>query len=249
VLTARLLALFVVVASVAVAGRASAQDEDYRFHKSNHRAFESPQRFAFELRLGPYRPNIDQAFPGTRPYETVFGTDRRVLVGVEFDWQVVRIPTLGTIGPGFGIGYTNMSADARLQGTGELAAEQTSLTLLPMYAVGVLRIDTLARETAVPLVGYGKLGVGCGFYKTGNDVETQAKGHTWGMHYAVGAMFLLDSLDQSAAVQLDNDMGINNTYLYVEWMWSRLDGFGKGHDASVLNIGTDTWMMGLAFEM
>jgi hypothetical protein len=249
VLTARLLALLVVFASVAMASRARAQDDDYRYRRVDRRGYESPQRFAFELRLGPYRPNIDQAFPGKGPYETVFGTDRRVLVGVEFDWQVARIPMLGTIGPGFGIGYTNMSADARLQGTGELAAEQTSLTLLPTYAVGVLRIDTLARETSVPLVGYGKLGVGCGFYKTSNDVGTQAKGHTWGMHYALGAMFLLDSLDRSAAVQLDNDMGINNTYFYVEWMWARLDGFGKGQDPSVLNIGADTWMMGLAFEM
>jgi hypothetical protein len=226
-----------------------AQDNEYHRGKGARKSFESPQRFAFELRFGPYRPNIDNAFGGAKPYETVFGDDKRVLFGVEFDWQAFRIPMVGTIGPGFGLSYTHMSADARLRGTGELAAEQTSLTILPMYGVGVLRVDALARQTAIPLVAYGKIGLGLGFFKTGNDLETQAKGHTWGMHYALGAMLLLDSFDIDAAAQLDNEMGINNTYFYAEWMMSRLDGFGHGTDKSVMNIGADTWVMGLAFEM
>jgi hypothetical protein len=249
VLRPRFLQCVVVIALVAMAGHALAQDDDYRYRKPKRLPYESRQRFAFELRFGPYRPNIDQGFAAAKPYETVFGDDRRVFAGIEFDWQVLRIPMVGTIGPGFGIGYTHMSADARLQGTGELAAEQTSLTLMPTYGVGVLRVDTLSRETAIPLAFYGKAGVGLGYYKMGNDLGTQAKGHTWGMHYAVGAMFLLDALDQHAAQQLDNEMGINNTYVYLEWMMSRLDGFGRGSDASVLNIGTDTWILGLAFEM
>jgi hypothetical protein len=249
VLTTRFLPFVVVVALIAMAGRAMAQDDDSRYRKSKRRAFESKQQFAFELRFGPYRPNIDQAFPAARPYANVFSDDKRVFAGIEFDWQVVRIPMVGTIGPGFGLGYTHMSAAARLQGTNELAAEDTSLTLMPTYGVGVLRIDTLARDTAVPLVVYGKAGLGLGFYKMGNDLGTQAKGHTWGMHYALGAMFLLDSLDEFAATQLDNEMGINNSYLYLEWMMSRLDGFGHGNDRSVLNIGTDTWIAGIAFEM
>ena len=32
-------------------------------------------------------------------------------------------------------------------------------------------------------------------------------------------------------------------------MNANLDGFGKSTDPSVLNIGTKTWVMGLAFEM
>jgi hypothetical protein len=250
VLTPRFLPYIVFIALVAMAGRAMAQDEDYRYRRTKRRPYESPQRFAFELRFGPYRPNIDAGFPaGQGPYESVFTNDKRILLGVEFDWQAVRIPMLGTIGPGFGLGYTHMSAKARVQGTGEVAAEDTSLTILPMYAAGVLRIDTLARETAIPLAFYGKLGVGLGFFKWGNDLGTQAKGHTWGMHYALGAMFLLDSLDRHSAAQLDNEMGINNTYIYLEWMLAKLDDFGRGRDASVMNIGTNTWVMGLAFEM
>jgi hypothetical protein len=250
VLTPRFLPYVVVFALAATTGRAMAQDADeYRYRKTHRQAYESRQRFAFELRLGPYRPNIDDAFPTAKPYESVFGSSKRVFVGLEFDWQVARIPMVGTIGPGFGLGYTHMSAQATLLGTNEPAAEETTLALMPTYGVGVLRVDVLARETAIPLVGYAKAGLGCGFFKTGNDLGTQAKGHTWGMHYALGGMFLLDSLDQYAAAQLDNEMGINNTYIYVEWMLSKLDNFGHGKDRSVMNVGTNTWMMGLAFEM
>jgi hypothetical protein len=248
VLIPRFLPCFVVFALVATSGQAVAQGDDYRSSQRNRISHESRQRFAFELRFGPFHPNIDDGL-AAKPYETVFGDSKRVLAGAEFDWQMFRIPMVGTIGPGFGLSYTHMSAQARLRGTGELAAEETSLTLLPMYAAGVLRIDTLARSTAVPLVVYGKAGLGLGFFKMGNDVETQAKGHTWGMHYALGAMFLLDSLDSDSAAQLDNEMGINNTYIYLEWMMSKLDGFGHGGDGSVLNIGTNTWITGLAFEM
>src|SRR5262249_13618963 len=85
------------VASLAVAtlwtGSAAAQDADSDGRSWREpRQYETPQRFAFELRFGPYRPDIDDPFPGQKPYENVFGTDHRVAVGFEFDWQAMRIP-------------------------------------------------------------------------------------------------------------------------------------------------------------
>jgi hypothetical protein len=118
-----------------------------------------------------------------------------------------------------------------------------------MYGVGVLRIDTLARETAVPLVGYAKLGLGYGLWWAGNDLGTQSKGHTWGTHVALGGMLLLDAFDEHAAIELDNEWGINNTYFYFEWMRASLDGISQSGDHSVMHIGTNTWVLGLAIEM
>src|SRR5262249_44144950 len=94
---------------------AHAQDAPELSWRRNERPPESPQHFAFELRFGPYRPAIDEDFassPG--PYETVFGTDRRLYFGLELDWQALRIPKLGTLGAGFGWGYTRMGANARV---------------------------------------------------------------------------------------------------------------------------------------
>jgi hypothetical protein len=212
------------------------------------RPLESEQRFAFEVRFGPYRPAIDDAFPQQKPYEKVFGTDRRMAFGLEFDWQLLRIPFVGTLGPGVGWGYTTMSAPA-LFDSGDDSAEETSLAIMPMYGVAVLRVDELARRTAVPLVGYTKLGLGYGLYWSGNDLETQRRGHTWGTHFALGGMFLLDALDNHAAVEIDNEWGVNNTYVFFEWMVSNLDDFKGTRDPSAMHIGTNTWMLGLAFEM
>jgi len=229
---------------------AAADDADYSSWRRQERPPESPQRFALELRFGPYHPDVDDEFPQTKPYETAFGPNRRpIYVGLEFDWQLFRIPKVGTIGPGLGWGYTNTSGTAALVSTGGPSAEQTSLSIMPMYGVGVLRIDTLARETAVPLVGYAKLGLGYGLWWAGNDLGTQSKGHSWGTHVALGGMLLLDAFDEHAAVELDNEWGINNTYFYFEWMRASLDGLSSSGDHSVMHIGTNTWVLGLALEM
>ena len=39
---------------------------------------ESPQHAAFELRFGPYRPNVDSEFAGATPFEDTFGNCPRI---------------------------------------------------------------------------------------------------------------------------------------------------------------------------
>lgn len=72
--------------------------------------FRSAQNFALELRFSPYYPRVDEE-PGLRgtPFKDRFGDNPRLYVGLEFDWQVLRIPYIGTIGPGFGAGIVGMS--------------------------------------------------------------------------------------------------------------------------------------------
>ena len=245
---------------LAIPKPAQAQNADSSWRHGNH-APQSSQHYAFELRFGPYVPRIDDDFRGSTipPYQSVFGSDKRVTFGVEVDWQALRIPMVGTLGPGIGWSYTHMSAPAVFAtsdnaGTNTTfvtrtpSAETTTLSIMPMYAVAVLRLDVLARETPVPLVAYGKAGIGYGIWWAGNDVETQLRGHSWGSHFALGGMLLLDALDSHAATELDNETGINNSYFFFEWMDARLGG-SSTPDPSVLRIGTSTWMMGLAVEM
>jgi hypothetical protein len=237
------------VLSFVAARSARAQDREGAWRRSE-RPPESPQRFAIELRFGPYHPNVDDEFPQERPYATAFGADNKpFFFGVEFDWQMLRIPKFGTLGPGFGWGYTRSSGQATKASDGTPSVEMTSLAIMPMYAVGVLRFDLLARETAIPLVAYGKAGLGYGLWWSGNDVRTLGKGHTWGTQFGLGAMLLLDALDEHAAVELDNEWGVNNTYFYFEWVMANLDGFGGSPNHSIMNIGANTWVMGLAIEM
>lgn len=215
--------------------------------------YRTSQDFAFELRFGPYKPQIDEepALAGKRPYETAFGTLPRLFVGLELDWQTLRIPHLGTIGPGAGLGYTSMSTPVKTV-SGRESGDETSLEIYPFWGVGVLRVDVLWRELGVPLVPYGKLGVATAIWRSSNSGETASaanvsgKGTTWGTTAAGGIMFALDALDPGAARTMDNTLGINGTYLFAEYYWLGLNGIGQ---SAPLRVGTTSWTAGFAFEM
>jgi hypothetical protein len=220
---------------------------------SHPRSFESPQHFAFELRFSPYTPNIDSA-PGLtgKPYETTFGTTPRVLPAIEFDWQALRIPHFGTIGPALSAGYTVMGASATFAAGGGASAESTNLEVFPFYGVGVLRVDVFERDFGIPLVPYAKGGVGVALWRAYNDSGTSVgtngvsgKGSTWGSHFAFGLGLSLNWIDRRSSKNLDGATGINDTMLFAEWMFMNLDGFGA---ADKLRVGTSTWVVGLALQ-
>jgi len=216
-------------------------------------AHESPQDVAFELRVGPYRPDVDSEFgSGDGPYARTFGERTRYLFGIEVDWQALRIPKLGTVGPGLGWGYTQSTADAFIQGSTDRSAEETNLNVMPMYLVGVLRADVLARETPVPLVPYGKAGFGYAlWWATGperlsrDDEGVVGRGASYGLQFALGGMLLLDSFDRDSAVEMDNTTGVNNSYFFMEWYHANLNCLG----GACMQVGTSTWVLGLALEI
>ena len=215
-------------------------------------ASESPQDMALEVRFGRYVPEVDSEFDGgATPYEDTFGNDNRYLLGFELDWQLLRIPKFGTLGPGFGWGYTTISGDALLAGGGGRSDQETSLSIMPMYVAAVLRVDVLARDTPVPLVPYGKGGFGYALWWASDpdgvardDDGVRGRGSSYGLQFALGGMLLLDSLDRGAAIEMDNTTGVNNSYFFVEWYFSNLDCFG----GDCMQVGANTWMLGLALE-
>jgi hypothetical protein len=140
---------------------AHAQESSDELPSTRHKDYSSPQNFAVELRGGAYRPDIDSdpsLKAGATPYATTFG-GRRALVAIELDWQIVRIPHLGTLGVGVSAGYTAMSAAAKIRNSTFDSPDKTYLEIFPFYGVGVLRVDVFSRELNIPLVPYGKLGV------------------------------------------------------------------------------------------
>jgi hypothetical protein len=236
------------------------------------RSFESPQHFAAELRFMPYTPDIDSepnlhpapaapagtascATSSANPYQDVFGTSPRVMAQLEFDWQALRIPHLGTLGPGFAIGYTKMNAQATFTSkhNGQCTSDETtSLEIVPTYLVAVFRADVIWRELHVPLVPYAKVGLGYAFWRASNTLGTShaqgiaGEGASLGSQLAIGVGLNLNVFDQYAAKNFDEAMGVNNTYLFGELMRSDLSGLGI--QSSPLRVGESTWVAGLAFE-
>jgi hypothetical protein len=241
----------IVVLALIAAAPALAQDIPPS-RKAEHHIYESPQNFAIELRFGPYRADVDSdpALTGT-PYADIFGTSPSTKMGLELDWQLLRIPYVGTLGPGVGLGYTSKSAKAPLSGSKELSGQDTSLNVFPFWAVAVLRADVFTKQWKIPLVPYGKAGVGFAFWRSYTDAGTSsaqgvaAKGHTWGTYLGVGLAFHLNVLDEYTARNFDSTFGVNNTYFFGEIYSLDLTGFGA---KDALRVGSTTWALGLAFE-
>jgi hypothetical protein len=248
-----------------VTSSAVAQEDRQDVLATRHHSYESTQMFAAELRISPFTPDIDSdpSLNGCTPFADTFGTGPSVLIGAELDWQALRIPHIGSFGPGIGIGTVSYTASAPftssqarqgscLKSTGALSGEQTSLNIYPMYLVGVLRLDALWREVGVPLVPYAKLGFAAALWQSSNTLGTSnfngqaGQGYSIGSQLGLGISFNLNVFDQYAAKNFDEAMGVNNTYIYAEWTNETLDGLGlQGHP---LRVGGTSWTFGLTWE-
>ena len=238
---------------------AIAQSRENPFGSSAHMGPESPQHFAAEIRFAPFSPNVDSdpALGGKTPYQDAFGSAPRLMLSAELDWQALRIPHVGTIGPGVGAGYTSIGRPALFatphQPGGQLVSgEDTTLQIFPFYGVAVLRADALWRELGVPVVPYAKVGLGYALWRASNTIGTSrtdgvsGEGHSIGTHFALGVGLNLNPFDEYAAKTFDDSLGVNSSYLFGEWTYEDLSGLGL--QSHPLRVGGTSWTFGLAFE-
>jgi hypothetical protein len=234
-----------------VAAHAQGVDEFGSYGIRRGEQSESPQDSAFEFRFGRYQPEVDDSVDGS-PFGDMYENTTRFIIGIEADWQLLRIPHLGTLGPGFGFGMTRFNAKAPFADKPGLSETTSRTSIAPMYLVGVLRADVLMRDFHIPLVPYAKLGLGYALWWSSDGDKTPkvngevGRGASYGLTYALGGMFLLDVLDEDDAKSADGMTGINNSYVFGEWFRPQLDGFGAN---KVLNVGSSSWLLGIAVEM
>jgi len=200
-----------------------------------HRDFSSPEWVALELRVGPYTPQV-----GTSSFDTVFKDDNGLMLGLELDAIIYRLPELAYFAVGAGIGHASYSAGALINGT-DRASEDTTFKLVPITLQAVLRIDALARKLHVPLIVTGKFGYRWGFWWAGSGEQDEADGNSGGIAWGVQAALDLDVFDLRATRVMDEEWGINHSYLFFEIYGSKT----SGKDA--LPIGDTTWAAGLGF--
>lgn len=180
---------------------------------------DSPMWWAFEFKLGPYRPHPAPAF------KEAFGSDRGWLLNLELDVTVYHIPYAGQINVGAGWGWANYDGKALLD-DGSKSGEKTELTIYPMSALGIVRIDALARHTVVPLTFAAKLGYDFVRWTTSTGKRDDADGINKGLRWAGQVAFELDFFDEQAARRLDDEFGINHTFLLLEYFESKTKGTG-----------------------
>jgi hypothetical protein len=234
--TTPLLALLLLTAaSAALAAPASAQTDASTIPAA--RSFVSPERFVIELRGGPFKPDLgdNQAF--TR----FFGGDSGPFIGAQLHYIAYRLPDLAylTIGGGFGwSSYTGKAIAA--EDPSEDVAEETSLTLLPLSAVASIRIDALPRNLQIPFIFTGKLGYQWTNWDTNTGAEDDASGWSLGPLFGAQIALDLDTFDSAAARGLDEDWGINHSFLFFE-----VYHFAPSDES--LPVGGTSWLLGLGF--
>ena len=250
--TFAVLAGAVLGAAYARPARAQSFASEAELVEGSHR-FRSPQRFAFEVTFGPYRPDVDSEFDGKRtPYASYFGTSDHLLMRAEFDYQVWR--GFGSLGIGLGTGYFSVSGTAPIANQmGVFSADQSNLKVIPMSLSAVYRFDYFLETRKFPLVPFAKLGLDYAYWQItdGNgNIATDgmgghARGGTPGWHVAGGLALVLDFLDPDAAHDFDEDMGVNHTALTFEFFHSDISGLGQSNR---LHVGDNNWTLGLLLE-
>lgn len=223
-----------------------------------------PFHFYFEMRFGMYSPQIDNdglvysdangapildAAGNTQPlYENFFGGSPLFTFGLELDWLPLYIPWIGSLGPSFGWAWATASGPSRNE-DGSEAESDTDLDIHAMHGSAVFRFDGLLREATIPIVPYGKFGFGWALWEvdgprgTAEFDGTEAKGTSYGLHYALGAAIALNGFDRTAAMHMREDTGIRYAYIFGEWYNQDLGLFGPGEQ---LDVGTSSAVFGLA---
>lgn len=213
----------------------------------------SPQYGAFEVKFGPYRPNVDDqpSITGT-PYADMYGRNESMFhATLELDWQFFRIPVIEvSLALAGTIGFMRESANARTE-SGDRSNDETSLNVIPFAVLGVIRIDTLADLAGIPLIPYFKGGVNWFVWWSRNAGKTTDSGATPGWQITPGLALRLDPFDKISARTFDNEVGVNHSFVFFEVMIAVVEGFGSGDNMylSPKNMwGRATWQAGLGIE-
>jgi len=174
--------LWAVLALAVLPASASAQAFDPLELDETPKNYRSPQRFAFELKFGPYSPHIDST-PGLTgcPFADLFNNQYtskpcqqpggKVLTTLEFDWQFWH--KFGSLGLGVSIGFMSRSTHSFEYSPPDAAvatpckvpyctrsSDTTTLNIIPFTLELVYRFDVLAVRYKVPIVPYVKGGLG-----------------------------------------------------------------------------------------
>ena len=174
------------------------------------------------------------------------------MLGIFMDYQVFQ--GAGTLGVGVGARYGWVDGKA-LTLDGGTSSDEVGMNLVPLTLSLTYRFDLAQNELGLPLVPYVKGGLTYAlwwFTDGKNDISvsdadgTSGAGGTFGWHGGGGLQLLLDFFAPSMAQDFEQDVGVNNSYLFVEVMVNQINDFGS---ATSINLGDTTLSFGLMLEI
>lgn len=216
---------------------------------------ETERSMQIEFKFGPYTPNID-ASGGGSAYAAIY-QDPMFMFRTQLDYQLYQ--GVGSFAIGAEIGIATVSGKSSL-GTGSFSAstDSTGFWMVPMALVFSYNFDYLATRWEIPLVPYAQAGIDYYLWWFTDDTGEVASapdaaigqdrpgiGGTFGFHVAVGLKILLDVFAPKMAQTFDNEIGVNNSYIFAQLLYANVNDFGK---AGSWDLGELTGLYGIAFE-
>jgi hypothetical protein len=190
---------------------------------------ESPVQGSLELRVGPYRPDIDgdPALTTPGPYETVFGSKRPIKIDLVLSKALWR--GFGTFEAGVGLGYFRASGRGVFASGGAVSADKTTFSIVPTSLALTWRFDLLQDRWNVPLVPFARASLErYNWWVTDGAGSTVKSGATNGYAYGGGLALALDFFDPLLGRELDSETGVNHAMAVVELKKTVVDDFGSG---------------------
>ena len=219
----------------------------------------SPRTASLDIRFGYYLPAIDTEFAdngtGKTPYKDVMA-ESALHKGITVDWLV--FDGFGELSLGFGAGWWEQTGTGKSYDGGK-TEDKTTLTVFPFTLDASYRFTVLAERFNFPLVPYGRVGLGYGVWWITNGLDktatyidadgktSEARGGVAGLHWSAGMRLLLDVFEPQAARGFDMELGVNHSYLFMEFQRLSLNNFGT--DKKAFDLSDDIFHVGLAFDL
>ncbi len=207
---------------------------------------DSPVNMMFEIKGGMYTPdNLGNAFAEH------FKDKNGFVVEAEYDWQFWR--GVGSLGLGFHLAYGNISGHA-VDDSGETTVDEEKLHWLPLRLSLIYRFDYLWQRFSFPITLYAKAGFDYYVYwnkggdgEVSTDGEAKGYGGTFGFHVMAGLALVLDWFAPSMAKSFDVEWGVNNSYLFAEFVYANINNFYAGNAFDLTDKATFHVGIGIEF--
>jgi hypothetical protein len=207
---------------------------------------ESERSASVDFMAGQYLPNVDSEFKnGNTPWADSFGTGRSWMF--RGGWSYALYHGWGTFEVGGQLGYYSRSGFGHTV-AGEVSGDKTVFRMIPTSATFTYRFDTLGNGYALPLAPYARLALErYNWWVTDGAGKTTRYGATNGWSAAGGLCLLLDFFDPDMRRELDNETGINHSYVFAEARKTYVDDFGSSSSWILSDKGSVGWSFGLLF--
>lgn len=195
---------------------------------------DSPEYVSVDFGIGPYNPDGNRA-----AFDQFFSGDHGPLLTLGAFFHVYRIPYVGMLGVTADASWARYVGQACLDaGCTARVDEALRFDLFPLGLQATLRMDALDHHLDVPLFLEGGIGGEYVRFRETKGGVRESWGGALGLRWHARVGLYLDVFEPRAARALDEQHGINHTYIYFELR-------GSTASASYPVADRFTWLGGL----